>query len=154
MALIRWLGDNDLHSEFDRLSRRLNHLMGHSSKTGFNAALGWGEGLENTGVYPPINIYDDGESLIVQAEVPGIDPKEIDITVTHDTLTLRGERTRQVREGVSYHRREREAGRFHRSLTLPEPVNVEKVIATCTDGVLEIRLPRSESARPRKVAIA
>ena len=149
MALIRWLGDNDLHSEFDRLSRDLNRLV-----PGFNSAFGWGEGLQNTGVYPPINIYDDGESLIVQAEVPGIDREDLDITVTHDTLTLRGERKSDGRDGVSYHRREREMGRFHRSLTLPEPVNAEKVVATFTDGILEIRLPRAEHARPRKINIA
>ena len=148
MALIRWLGDNDLHSEFDRLSRDLNRLM-----TGFTPGFGWGETLRSSGVYPTMNVYDDGESLIVQAEVPGIDPKDIDITVTNDTLTLKGERKLEAPEGVSYHRREREAGRFHRALTLPEPVDSTKVIATCTDGVLEIRMPRAEHARPRKVTV-
>lgn len=148
MALIRWLGDNDLHTEFDRLSRDLNRLM-----TGFNSTVGWGGTLQNTGVYPTMNIYDDGESLIVQAEVPGIRSEDIDITVTNDTLTIKGERKLENPQGVSYHRREREAGQFCRSMTLPEPVNADKVLATCSDGILEIRLPRAESARPRKVTI-
>jgi HSP20 family protein len=105
-------------------------------------------------VYPPVNVYNDGESYVVRAEVPGIDPADVDLEVTGDTLTLRGERKRpEVPEGAAYHRRERDFGRFRRSLSLPAQVDSTKVSATCTDGILEIRLPHAESAKRRRIDV-
>jgi HSP20 family protein len=108
-----------------------------------------------TGVYPQVNLYDDGESFLVRAEVPGIDKNSLDVTTRKDQLTIRG--TRQVQpagEAASYHRRERESGQFRRTLTLPQPVDADKVSATYQNGVLEIVLPRAPEARQRKVPIA
>jgi HSP20 family protein len=105
-------------------------------------------------VYPALNIYNDGESFVLRAEVPGVDPKSLDIEVTGDTLTLRGERKLpELPEGASYHRRERDFGQFRRSFTLPEKVNSSKVVAKCEDGILEVRLPHAEEAKARKIAV-
>lgn len=148
MALIRWLGNEDPRAEFGRITRELNRLM-----AAFDPWVGQGQFLQQSGVYPPLNLYDDGESLIARAEVPGIEPADLDITVTRDTLTIRGERKSTAPENVAYHRREREAGSFHRTVNLPEEVNSEKVVAACHNGVLEVRMPRAEHARPRKVTV-
>ena len=145
MAMIQWHGENAMASQLDRISRDFDRLM---------AGLGrGGAGLQYTGVYPSMNLYDEGESLVVRAEIPGVDPKDIDVTVTNDTLTISGERKNDGSESVSYHRRERELGRFQRSMTLPDQVNSDKVVATCQDGILELRLPRAEQAKPRKVKV-
>ena len=148
MAMIRWFGENDLFSEFSRLNRDLERVV-----TGFSGASRRGGIFGRTGVYPPINLYDDGENIIARAEVPGIDPKDIEVTVTQDTLTIRGERKNGEVEGNAYHRRERDRGVFHRSLTLSEPVDSSKVVAAYRDGILEIRMPRAEEAKPRRIAI-
>jgi HSP20 family protein len=114
----------------------------------------WSGAAYRSGVYPQMNVYDDGESFIVRAEVPGVDPKDIDLTVTGDTLTIQGERKQEeIPPGASYHRRERSFGQFRRALTLPDQVDAAKVAATCKEGILQILLPRAEQAKQRKVQI-
>src|SRR5215470_3107329 len=94
---------------------------------------------ERAGVFPQINLYDDGESFLVRAEVGGIDKESLDVTTRKDQVTIRGTKTvAAAEEGASYHRREREGGTFRRTLTLPQPVDAEKVSASYKDGVLEI----------------
>jgi HSP20 family protein len=146
MAMIRWLGESDVFSQLDGMRRDMDRLM--------SAFRPWSGSAYRSGVYPQMNVYDDGESFIVRAEVPGVDPKDIDLTVTGDTLTIQGERRlEEVPEGASYHRRERSSGQFRRSLTLPDQVDSSKVAATCKHGILQILLPRAEQARQRKVKI-
>ena len=148
MALIRWGNENDLFSQFDRMRRDMNALMSgaspwHRSRSGYS-----------THAYPALNLYREGEGFVLRAEVPGVDPKSLDVQVTGDTLTIRGERKLpELGEGASYHRRERESGEFSRSLTLPDRVNSAKVVASCNDGVLQILLPFAEEAKARKVSI-
>jgi len=148
MALIRWLGENDLFSQLDRVQRDMNR---------FWSAFDWGgtqQPFQRTGVYPLVNIYDDGESFVVRAEVPGVDPKQLDISVTGDTLTLHGERqASELPEGASYHRRELSHGRFRRAMTLPDQVDSSKVNASYKNGILEILLPRAEQAKQRKIDV-
>jgi len=149
MAIIRRHGENDLFSQLDRMQREMASLT-----TAFRPGTGQELAAFRPEVYPPLNIYDDGESIIVRAEVPGVDPKAIDVEATGDTLTLRGERTLpEPGANASYHRRERDAGQFRRSLTLPKPVDNTKVMATCTNGVLEVRLPYAEEAKRRKITV-
>lgn len=106
------------------------------------------------GVYPAVNIYDDGESFMVRAEIAGLDKESLDVTARRDQLTIRGKRTLQpAGESASYHRREREGGQFRRTLTLPQPIDAEKVVATYRDGILEIVLPRAQEARLRKIPV-
>lgn len=150
MALIRWLGDEGMFSRLEGMRREMDRLT-----STFGPHFGSGEGTAyRPGVYPPINVYDDGESFIVRAEVPGADPKAMDVTVAGDTLTIRGERTAaELPEGASYHRRELNTGHFRRALTLPEQVDNTKVMASYQGGILEIRMPRAERAKQRKIEI-
>src|SRR5262249_41561593 len=90
--------------------------------------------VDRAGVFPQSSLYDDGESFLVRAEVAGLDKDSIEVTTRREELTIRGQRTLKAAEdGASYHRREREGGRFRRTLTLPQPVDGEKVSASYKD---------------------
>ena len=148
MALIRWGNESDWLDEFDRMQREMETLR-KSFRPGEQAWRG-----RRASVYPPLNIYHDGETFIVRAEVPGIDPASIDLQVAGNTLTLRGERVApELGGGSSYHRRERDFGSFRRSFTLPEQVDNSKVMAKCKDGILEIYLPYAHEAKQRKIKV-
>lgn len=112
-------------------------------------------GAPTAGVFPAVNIYDDGESFLVRAEIPGVSKDSLDISARGDQLTIRGERVLEpVEAPASYHRREREGGQFRRTVTLPQPVDASRVRATYADGVLEVTLPRVAEAQPRKIQIS
>jgi HSP20 family protein len=104
--------------------------------------------------YPLVNVYDNGESFTVEALAPGLDADRVDLTVLRNTLTIAGEKVGP--HGVSaerWHRMERSAGRFVRTVELPAEADPDKVSATYRNGLLVVSVPRAESARPRKVAI-
>lgn len=144
MALIRWLGHDDAWSRMDQMRQEMNNLWRSQWK--------W---PSSGNVYPAMNVYDDGESFIVRAEIPGVDPATLDINVTGDTLTLRGKReVEPAGENCCYHRRERSSGEFRRAFSLPEMVDSSKVVATAKHGVLEIMLPRAEQAKQRKITVS
>jgi HSP20 family protein len=104
--------------------------------------------------YPPLNLYDAGDRYIMTVQLPGISASEIDLTITGETLTLRGERKRT--EGVkddSYRRQERPMGRWSRSVTLPDRVESTQVGASFSDGILTVSVPKAESAKPRQITV-
>lgn len=103
--------------------------------------------------FPAVNVWENAESLFAEAEVPGLSMSDIEIFVVGDELTIKGRRGEDNSDKVSYHRQERGVGEFARVLTLPYPVNPEKVEATLKDGVLTIVLPKAEEAKPRKIQI-
>lgn len=106
-------------------------------------------------VYPPLNLYENGEAYIVRAEIPGVDPKTLEVTAAAGTLMIKGSSPRlDPQQEVSVHRRERDHGTFHRALTLPQSVDADKIIATYKYGVLEVVLPKAEAAKPRKIVVA
>lgn len=144
MAIVRWFGENDLWKRMEQMQSDMERIWSQFSP---HSATGHG-------VFPPMNIYDNGESFIVRAEVPGVNPKDIDITVASDTLNIRGKRElkAECQEGC-YHRRERKGGDFRRAFTLPTAVDATKVQAQVANGILEIRLPRAEQAKMRKIEI-
>lgn len=139
MAFYRWGMRNPL-GELVRVQRDMSRLM--EQFTGEMPPSG----------LPPVNVYDDGETFFVRAEVAGLDKEKLDISVAGDVLTMKAERREEELSG-SYHRRERGWENFNRSLTLPDTVDVENVSANYKDGVLEVRLPRAPEVRPRKVSI-
>jgi len=141
--LARW-GYNapSVWSEMSRLSRELDRLFGET------------QSASRAGVFPPVNLYDDGESFIVKAEVPGIAPTDLHIDATVNALTIKGERKRpETNSKASFHRRERGHGTFSRAINLPQEVNPDKVRASYKLGVLEVVLPKAEEAKPRKIEI-
>jgi len=104
--------------------------------------------------YPAVNVYVRDEDLLLTTEVPGIDAEKLDITVMGDTVTLRGERPAdEVRQGETYHRRERPAGSFARTVQLPFEVDAAKTEASYEKGILQLKLTRPESTRPKKVTV-
>jgi HSP20 family protein len=105
------------------------------------------------GAYPPVNVFNDGEDFVVVAELPGVRKEDLDVQVRGDTLRIKGKKAVAYEDKASVHRREREAGEFDRTLTLPAQLDAGKVAAEYRDGVLTVRLPRAESERPRSVAI-
>jgi len=105
------------------------------------------------GAYPPVNVFNEGEDFVVVAELPGVRKEDLDVQVRGDTLRIKGKKTLAYEPKASVHRRERAAGEFDRTLTLPAQLDASKVAAEYKDGVLTVRLPRAESERPRSVAI-
>ena len=131
--------------EMSRLQREMNRLLSGTSQ--------W-PGLSGAPSYPAMNVWTDQDGAVVTAEMPGINADDIDISVQEDTLTLRGNRAPdEVPEGGTYHRRERGAGQFTRSLQLPFQVEAGKVEASYAKGILSITLPRAEADRPKKITI-
>jgi HSP20 family protein len=101
-----------------------------------------------------VNLYDAGESYVLTAQLPGVGPENVDLSITGETLTLRGERKRP--EGVaeeSFRRQERQFGRWTRTITLPDRVETNDVAATFANGILTVTLPKSEAARPRQINV-
>jgi len=104
--------------------------------------------------FPLINIWENGEEAVITAEIPGIDPGAIEISITGKTLVLSGNREPEtLKEDESYHRRERWYGRFTKSIDLPFPVEPEKVEAKFSRGVLTVILPRAEADKPKKITV-
>lgn len=105
------------------------------------------------GVFPAVNLYDNGSAFLLRAELPGVDPSSLEIEAKGDQLTVKGARPPPAEDGRTYHRRETEFGTFERTVTLPQPFDSDAVEAQLKDGLLEIRLPRHASAQPRKIAV-
>ncbi len=104
---------------------------------------------------PPVDVYEKPDKYIVKAEMPGVREKDLDISVSEDVLTLKGERRYESdEEEKDLYRRERAYGDFKRNVNLPSDVDEDKVEATLKDGVLEIVLPKTEETRARKVPVS
>ena len=107
-----------------------------------------------TAEFPPINIWTGEPGIVLKAEIPGVEPDQLDVTVHDDTLTLKGQRRTPVTaDDVTYHRQECADGSFARTIVLPFGVAVDQVEATVEDGVLTLMLPRHEAERPKRIAI-
>ena len=149
MAIIRWEPFRDLAS----LQDRMNRLFDESFR-GINRGAGeedWALGAWA----PAVDIYEKDGNIVLKAELPGLDPKDVEVRVENNILTLRGER--KLDEEVqkdNYHRVERSYGNFTRSFTLPNVVDTEKIKAEFKDGVLRMTLPKKEEAKPKQISIS
>lgn len=104
--------------------------------------------------FPAMNVWDGDEGVVVTAEIPGILPENIEITVKGDRLTVSGDRDiEELPEGARYNRRERGHGEFSRTLKLQYQVDTENVVASFQNGILQIELPRLSQEKPRKIEI-
>lgn len=104
--------------------------------------------------YPLVNVSDDEHNVYVEALAPGVDPKSLDISVMQGALTVKGEKPGLAQVSAeAYHRNERAAGRFVRTVELPVEVEAGKVSADYRNGLLLVTLPKAEAARPRQVPI-
>lgn len=105
-------------------------------------------------VFPPLNIFNDREGIVVRAEVPGFRPDQIEVTVEPRVLVLKGERPAdEYPKPGGYHRRERQYGSFARSVVLPPDLDTSKATAECRNGLLTIRIPKVEEAKPKQIPV-
>ena len=117
-------------------------------------AVGFDPAPARTVVYPPMNLWEDDDNYYAEAEMPGLRLDEIEITVTEgDQLTIAAERKPDASDKCVWHRQECGYGRFARTVTLPAVADVDKIEATYEAGVLTLTLPKSEKAKPRRVAV-
>ena len=138
--------DFDPFQELERSQRQMDRVM--------QGLAGVERFPRRVGVYPLLNVSEDPDNLYVRAELPGVNPEDLDITIKDQQLVLRGERKIPPGEkDVNYHRRERESGIFRRILRLPVQVDPDKVEATCKDGILTIKLAKPEEVKPRQIAV-
>jgi HSP20 family protein len=147
MGIVRF----DPFREMDRLQGEVNRLFeGFAGQPERSAGLVQGGRLWS----PSVDVAETENDIVLRAEIPGMKQEEIDIELTGDTLTIRGERKFENEERrENFVRVERTYGRFQRSFTLGVPVQGDKVRATYKDGILEIHLPKSEETKPRKVMV-
>jgi len=103
---------------------------------------------------PAFDISENEKGYVVKAELPGIDAKDLEITVSGGTLSVKGEKKRETEErGETYHRIERTYGSFHRSFRIPDAVQTDKVDATYKDGILKLVIPKAEASKVRKIEV-
>ncbi len=107
-----------------------------------------------TSRFPLVNFSEDDGHVYIEALVPGVEPKDIDLSVVRNTVTISGERKPfPEKEGQIVHRAELGSGRFSRTLELPAEVNPDKVSAVCKDGIMQVTLAKAEHAKPKKIEI-
>ncbi len=141
----------DLFREMDNLRREIDEAFrGFGSGRGLDPVFLPGLG---TGRYPQVNLSEDQDNLYVEALVPGLEAKDIELTVMRGMLTLSGERKASEGPKKTWHRNERGAGKFLRTVELPVEVAADKVKAEYKNGVLTVALPKHEAARPKKVEV-
>jgi HSP20 family protein len=108
----------------------------------------------SAGVFPPLNVTQDDENFYVRAEIPGVKANELSITAVRNRLSIAGKREiAREAERVSYHRKERAEGSFSRTLTLPTEIDADRVEANYAEGILRLRLPKAEAAKPRQISV-
>ena len=143
MALTKW---TPLFTDLAGTRERLNHLFG---------GLWEAEGVTTAGEWTPlVDIVEDDRAITIKAELPGIDPKDVAVTIDNNVLALKGERhlEKEVKK-ENYHRLERTYGSFARSFALPAIVDSDKVKADFRNGVLIIDVPKKEGTKPRTLEV-
>jgi len=130
-------------AELDRIRRQMDRLF-----------EGWPSQRQPSGVFPLINLTEDREKFFIRAELPGITTSDLEIQATSNSVSITGERKipSENRE-AKYHRREREAGKFSRMVSLPTEIDSDKVEARLVNGILAVVVPKSQAAKPRQISV-
>lgn len=145
--LVRW----EPFSELTSLQERVNQLF---SQTFNGVGRSSEQSLLSSNFLPPVDIYEDDHSITVQAEIPGVTEKDLDIRMENNVLAISGERKLENEEKKeNFQRIERQYGRFTRSFTLPTAVDSDSVHAEFENGVLKIHIPKREEAKPKQIRI-
>jgi HSP20 family protein len=132
--------------ELERMRREMDRLFGDLTEGIFREP--------RAGVYPLVNVTEGSDNYYIRAELPGIKVEDLDVSVTGNSLCIAGERKIPAEdEKAKYHRREREAGRFSRIISLPAQVDTTRVEASSVDGILTVVLPKSEAAKPKQITV-
>ena len=143
MSLIRWRPQNALSPFADllNLQQEVNRLFNGSS-------------LGSTAWAPAVDVYDNKDSLVIKADLPGLTQKDIDVSIEDDILKIKGQKKQEqeVKED-NYYRLERAYGSFERSFSLPVSVDAAKIKAAYKDGVLQLTLPKKEQPKPKQIKV-
>ncbi len=132
----------------------LRSAMDRLFEDSFVSPMGWRTISGGESVMPAIDVHETADDLVVTAVLPGVKPEDVEITMTGQTLTLRGElKADDEVERDQYLYRERRYGSFSRSLQLPVRVEGDQAEATFTDGILRLRIPKAEEVKPRQIRI-
>jgi len=102
---------------------------------------------------PPLNVWEEGDTLKVDVEIPGVKLEDVEVSFNKGELTIKGEKKVVIQDSATLHRRERLAGTFTRTMTVPWEIKADQVSAELKDGILTVTLPKAEGAEPRKVAV-
>jgi HSP20 family protein len=141
------------YSLLDRMTRELNQL-GNWDVFGKNLTNDDGSNVVTSHWRPAVDIKEEENRFVIFADLPGVNPKDIEITMENGTLTLKGERKEDKEEDRDgFHRVERVRGTFYRRFTLPDTADAERIEAKGRDGVLEIVLPKHEKVQPKKISV-
>ena len=130
-------------TELERMRREMDRL--------FDSYTGRAPGA---GVFPPVNVSQDADNYYVRAELPGVTADKLEVTTTHNAVAIAGARQQtREEERQSFHRRERPAGTFRRTVALPGDFQADKIEARHVNGILTITLPKAEASKPRQIAV-
>lgn len=145
MNVIRWQPFSDMLT----LRQAMDRLFDDSFVRPSRLTTAFDEGTDL-----PVDMYQTDDSVVVKASVPGIKPEEVEVTITGDTLTIKGEtRTAEEVKRDNYFRREISYGAFNRSILLPNSLQTDKAEATFENGVLTLTIPKAEETKPRQIKI-
>jgi HSP20 family protein len=145
-TLFRWPDGWDPVGTLRYMQREMDRLVGRGA-FGDSRRIGGGS-------YPPVNVLNGPDDILVQCELAGVEREDLDLSITGETLVIKGSKKPPAdAEKFRYHRRERGFGDFNRTIVLPDNVNPEAVEAELKAGILSIRLPKSEAARPRQIEV-
>jgi HSP20 family protein len=148
MSTLRWHPLGQIWNEFDWAYNEMNRFLRYKDTR---------DPADPSGVpaaYPPVNVWDDDESMYLEAELPGNTLEDLEITITDgNRLTLKGQRKPPEVGETTWHRRERSFGSFSRTLTLPVLVDADRVEAHFELGDLRVKLPKSPKAKPRRIEV-
>ena len=144
MAIVRYNPFHDLRTIQEQMNRLIDLAWNRES----------GEDIREGAWQPPVDIYEDENSVIIKAELPDVDQKDIEVKIEDNTLVLRGERKQDESiKKENYHRIERFYGSFQRSFVLPLTIDREMVKASCEKGILTIILPKREETKPKQINV-
>jgi HSP20 family protein len=147
MRLTRWQPFTPVWNNLQHLQQEMNRIFDRWGEDGGNL-------FRFAPAFPAVNVWEEGDTVYVEAELPGLKPEDLEIYVTGgNQLTIKGERkTPTIDKGV-WHRQERGSGSFVRMLTLPFPVDSDNVEARFENGVMQVKLAKHESAKARKITV-
>jgi len=146
MTPIRWPSGLDPFSSLRYMARELEQMVGRSLAGEMQGVGG--------GAYPPVNVLNGPNDTIVQCELAGVARDDLDISITGETLVIKGTKKPPAdEEKLHYQRRERGSGEFNRTVVLPNQVEADRVEAKLANGILTVRLPKSEAAKSRRISV-
>jgi HSP20 family protein len=136
-------------SLLDQFRRDIEQMLVHTGTQTYGDST-----VATSAWVPAVDIKEEVNQFIIEADIPGVEPKDIEISMEGGVLSLKGERRLESREeGKDYHRVERSRGVFYRRFSLPDTADAEKIAASGKNGVLQIRIPKKEVAKPRKITV-